>query len=115
MAYIIVGAFILFDLITGLIKAFKEKAYNSSVMREGLYHKAGSVLIVVFATMIDYGQTFLELGFQVPVTISACVYIVLMEIGSAYENICVINPDFSNDKLRSYFFKLSGNDKVEKE
>ena len=115
MVYIIVGCFILLDLITGLIKAFKEKSYSSTVMREGLYHKGGSIICIVLATLIDYGQHFLDFGFSVPLTIPICVYICLMEIGSIVENVSTINPELLSDKLKSYFFKLSGNDKVEKE
>lgn len=115
MAYIITACFILFDLITGLIKAFKEKAYSSSVMREGLFHKCGSLLCIAFGVMVDYAQQFLDIGVTVPVAVSVCAYIVLMEIGSIIENVCAINPEILNDKLKQYFFKLSGNDKQEQE
>ena len=109
MAYAITAGFILLDMVTGLVKAFKEKAYTSSVMREGLFHKCGSVLCVVFGVLIDYAQNFLELGVNVPVALSVCAYIVLMEIGSIIENVCVINPEIMPDKLKQYFTKLSGN------
>ena len=107
MAYIVTACFILLDMITGLIKAFKEKNYTSSIMREGLFHKAGSILIVAFGALVDYAQTFLDLGVTVPVAISLCVYICLMEIGSVIENVCTINPDLMPDKLKAYFQKLS--------
>ena len=83
MVYIIVGAFILLDLITGLIKAFKTKEYTSSIMREGLFHKVGSILVVSFGVLVDYAQAYLDLGVNVPIATSICVYIVLMEIGSS--------------------------------
>ena len=51
--YIIVAVFIILDIITGLLKAFKKKEYTSTLMREGLYHKCGSVLCVIFGTLID--------------------------------------------------------------
>ena len=107
MIYIITGSFILLDLITGLIKAFKEKSYTSSVMREGLFHKAGSILIVAFGCLVDYAQTFIDIGVTVPVTLSICGYIVLMEIGSIIENICIINPQILPDKIKMYFKKLT--------
>ena len=107
MAYAIVGIFILFDFITGLIKAFKNKEYTSTVMREGLYHKAGSVLVIGFGALVDYGQTFLDLGITIPVGLTLCAYIVLMEIGSIIENVCLINPKILPEKLKSYFKKLS--------
>ena len=107
MVYVMTGSFILLDMITGLIKAFKEKKYNSSVMREGLFHKAGSVLVIVFGCLVDYAQTFVDLGVTVPVALSLCGYIILMEIGSIIENIAVINPDILPDKIKAFFEKLS--------
>ena len=112
MVYLITAAFIALDMATGLVKAFKEKDYNSSVMREGLFHKCGSILCIVFGVLVDYAQLFLDLGVTVPVAAALCTYIVLMEIGSIIENVCAINPEFMNDKLKSYFKKLSShNDK----
>ena len=108
MVFVITGSFILLDLLTGIIKAFKEKSYTSTLMREGLFHKCGSILCVVFAVLVDYAQTLLELGVNIPVAIAVCSYIVLMEIGSIIENVCIINPQIMPDKLKSYFGKLSG-------
>ena len=80
MVYLITGCFILMDLVTGLIKAFKNKEYTSSIMREGLYHKAGSVLCVLFGVLVDHAQTIVDLGVTVPITLTICGYIILMEI-----------------------------------
>ena len=107
MVYVITGAFILLDMLTGLIKAFKTKSYTSSVMREGLFHKAGSIMIVVFGVLVDYAQTLIDLGVTVPIALSVCAYICLMEIGSTIENICEINPEILPEKLKAYFSKLS--------
>ena len=107
MVYVMTGAFILLDMITGLIKAIKEKNYTSTVMREGLFHKAGSILVIVFGCLVDYAQTFVDIGVTIPVATSLCAYIILMEIGSIIENVCVINPDILSDKIKGYFKKLS--------
>lgn len=115
MIYIITGAFIILDFITGLIKAFKNKEYNSSVMREGLFHKAGSVIVVAFGALVDYAQLFLDLGVTVPVAMSICIYICLMEIGSIIENLCLINPRIMPDKLQSFFSKLNNKEVENKE
>lgn len=112
MVYIITGAFILLDLITGLIKAFKEKNYTSSVMREGLFHKCGSIICVVFGALVDYAQGYVDIGINIPVAMSICAYICLMEIGSIIENVTTINPSIMPNKLKAYFKKLSeGEDK----
>ena len=106
MQYIVVMCFIALDFVTGLIKAMKNKTFNSSVMREGLYHKSGSLLGMLFGVLIDYGQTILELGFTAPVGVIICTYIVLMEIGSIFENVGEINPQILPDKLKKHFTKL---------
>lgn len=113
MVYLITGFFILFDMVTGLIKAFKEKKYTSSIMREGLFHKTASILCVVFGGVVDYAQTFIDIGVTIPITIPICVYIILMEVGSIIENICSINPEIMPKKLITYFSKLNGDDKNE--
>lgn len=107
MVYIITALFITLDLVTGLIKAFKEKSYSSTVMREGLYHKSGSILCMLFGVLVDYAQSFVDLGISIPVAVSISVYIVLMEIGSIVENVCEINPEIMPEKLKNYFIKLS--------
>ena len=107
MVYGLTGGFILLDMITGLIKAFKGKEYTSSVMREGLFHKCGSILCIIFGMLVDYSQTYIDLGVTIPVATTICAYICLMEIGSIIENICSINPEILPDKLKCYFKKLS--------
>jgi len=49
MVYLVTAGFIALDMLTGIVKAFKEKNFTSSVMREGLFHKCGSIITVVFA------------------------------------------------------------------
>lgn len=107
MVFVMTGAFILLDLLTGIVKAFKEKNWSSTVMREGLFHKIGSVLTVVFGIMVDYAQTFVDIGVTIPMASAICGYIILMEIGSIIENVCVINPEILPDKIKAYFEKLA--------
>ena len=107
MAFLITGIFIVFDLLTGLIKAFKEKNYTSSIMREGLFHKAGSILLVSLGALADYAQDYMDLGIDVPVCGTICVYVCLMELGSIVENIGKINPKLIPEKIKPYFLKLN--------
>jgi len=94
------------DFISGLIKAFKEKNYCSTIMRQGLYHKAGSILCIVFGALVDYAQQFIDIGVSLPIVEGFCAYIILMEVGSIIENVCKINPEILPEKLTQYFFKL---------
>lgn len=99
MIYAITLGFIVLDFATGLIKACKSSSFKSSAMREGLFHKMGEVLCVTLGVLIQYAEGYLNLGINLPVADATCAYIVLMEIGSALENICAINPELSAKKL----------------
>ena len=107
MVYLITALFMLLDVVTGLVRAFKEKIYTSTVMREGLYHKCGYILCIILATMVDYSQNYIDLGVNIPIFESICVYVVFNEIGSIIENLALINPELLPDKLKSYFGKLA--------
>lgn len=107
MYILLTGGFMLLDILTGLVKAFKEKKYTSTVMREGLFHKCALILCIVFGLLVDYAQEFMDLGVTAPITMVICVYICLMECGSIIENISGINHEIVPDKLKSYFAKLS--------
>ena len=108
MIYIVTGLFILLDIITGMWNAIKQKKFESSAMREGLFHKSGSVLCVVFGVLVDYAQSLFDIGVNVPVATMFCLYIISMEITSIIENICQINPEIAPDILKQYFKKLKG-------
>lgn len=99
LPYVIVMAFILVDVVSGVLAAVYEKALSSTVMREGLLRKAALVLILVVATLIDLGQGVLDLGFNVPFVPLASAYIALMEILSIFENACKMNADLADSKL----------------
>lgn len=107
MSYILTGAFMLMDIITGLVKAFKEKAYTSSIMREGLYHKCGYILCILLFYMVDYSQSYFDLGITFTTTPIVCTYIILNEIGSIIENIGKINEELLPEKIKEYFGKLT--------
>lgn len=106
--YLIVHAMIALDFVTGLIKSFKEKNYTSSIMREGLYHKCGSIICVWFGVLVDKANGLMDLGINVPISVAICTYITLMEVGSVIENIGKINPHIMPSKIAQYFDKLKG-------
>lgn len=110
MIYAITFGFIVLDFVTGLIKACKSSSFKSSMMREGLFHKMGEVLCVALGILVQCAEGYLNLGINLPVASAICTYIVLMEIGSAIENIGAINPDLVPAKLRK-IIGVGGNDK----
>lgn len=101
--YAITFAFICFDYITGLYKAGATRHFSSKIMRQGLWHKAGLVLMMCAGFLVDYAQRFADIGIDVPVGGGVCVYIILMELVSALENICEGNPEIMPDKLCQLF------------
>lgn len=90
---IAVLAFIGVDFLTGLISSLYTKAFQSSVMREGMYHKLGEILTVAFAIMVDYFAPMVNISLPFTFLNIVTAYIVIMEIGSIIENIKKFSPD----------------------
>lgn len=101
--YVIAFGFIVMDYMTGLLKAFATRAFESKIMRQGLFHKVALLLVMLLGWLVDYAQTVVDLGFAVPVGGALCVYIIMMELGSSLENICKMNPELMPDKLMELF------------
>ena len=100
---IIVSAFILLDIISGLIKALKKNEFKSSIMRQGLYSKVGSFLIIFLAYLSEYACNYLNLGFELPIVEAVEIYIIVMELGSILENVVAINPELDSNALLKIF------------
>ena len=106
MVFAVVCAFILLDFVTGTIAAIVCREWCSSVMREGLWHKTGSLLCMALAALSQYAAGIVDLGIEVPILPAVCSYICLMEIGSTIENLGKINPQIVPATLRKFFAKL---------
>lgn len=106
MQHLLVLGFIAIDFITGIIMAIKQGDFNSTKMREGLFHKFGSVLIIATSLLINYAQQHFNLGFSVDVNIAVECYIILMEITSIIENVGKINPNILPDKIKEILGKF---------
>ena len=111
---VIVLVFILLDVASGLLKAVATTGFDSSVMRQGFFHKLGELLSGVLCVVVD--ESLPSLGIPVDVNFSAmcCTYLVLMEIGSILENIGAVNPELRKP-LSKIFAKLKGSDTDETE
>lgn len=101
--YTAAAAFIAFDFVTGLYKAGANKCLSGRIMRQGLWHKAGLVLMMCAGFLVDYAQRFADIGVNVPVGGGVCIYIIMMELVSALENICEGNPEIMPDKICTLF------------
>ena len=93
-------AFIVLDVLSGIAKGAKLGQLSSSKMREGIWHKAGYVLIIALAVLIEVGS---KLGFTVPLVVPACVYIILSEVMSIFENATILNPEIGGSGLSKLF------------
>lgn len=102
-AFAITFVFIVFDFVSGLVKAFAKGKFTSTKMREGLFHKVSLILCIALGYLLDLSQGFLDLGVTVPVAAAICAYIAMMEVSSIIENLCEINPDLMPDKLIEIF------------
>lgn len=88
----IVLAFILGDLLTGLLAALKNKQFKSAIMREGLFNKVGELAALGLAVMCDEFAPFVNIELPADLVVVAASYLVLMEIGSILENIRKLFP-----------------------
>lgn len=99
-------ALILFDIVTGVIAAAKNKELSSSAMRNGLYNKMGEMLLLAFAVTCHFIlglEPFHEIGIPQEIACTVAVYIAGMEVLSVIENICKINPELPFTKLLMMF------------
>ncbi len=100
---IITAVMILLDVVVGFAGAVRTKDVQSSKLRDGLWHKAGFVGLIALAYVIQYAAQFVELGFEVPTVIAVCAYVILTEVVSVFENLCVLNPVLVNSPLGALF------------
>lgn len=92
--------FVAFDTISGLIKAFATNTFNSTKVKEGIFHKSALILIMVMSIVIDILSGFIpSMPFTVPLTQGCCLLIIGMECMSVLENVCAINPALKDSAL----------------
>lgn len=90
---IVTLVFILFDILTGFLKAAANHDIDSTALRKGLLHKLSEVVAIVFAFLCEYAVQYIHLGVEIPLVIAVCGYIIIMEIISVLENIVEVNPE----------------------
>lgn len=102
---IITLCFIMFDIVTGITKACYNKSLNSTLLREGLFHKLSEVLAIVGSWLLGYSVDYIHLGIDLPIVPVVGIYICIMELISIMENLATVNPTL--EKLfKPYFEKL---------
>lgn len=104
---IITCVFIIFDILTGIAGAIKKKALNSTALRKGLWHKSGFIGLILLAYILEVASLYIDLGFEIPSTVVICVYIIITECVSTFENLCILNPEITNSPLGQIFEHVS--------
>ena len=113
MYLIIVLGFMVFDVVTGLIKAGYNGNYNSAIMRQGGFHKSMEVMAMAVAYFVEYAVVYVNVGVDVPAVPAVTVYICIMELISILENICAVNPQMCA-LFKPYLDKLKGGNDASK-
>lgn len=102
---LIVFAFVLADVLTGVLNACLHGEFMSTKMRNGLIHKAGTLSMLLVAGLCDVAvaNSTTDLGIPFGVIDVFGVLIIAMELGSIWENCCEMNPDLKNLPFSSIF------------
>ena len=100
--------FIAADYLSGVVKAVKNKELCSTKMRLGLWHKVG----FIGAMALGYGCQLAVNYELLPTSFSAvfggvCVYVIITEAISIFENLCALSPELRDSPL-SALLKLKG-------
>ena len=109
VTFIIVGGFILFDVVSGILKAFATTGLNSTALRQGLYHKLSELLAVAGSALLEYACAYIQLGIDLPLLGIVSVYVCTMEIISILENLSTVNPQLA-ELFKPYLEKLKMKD-----
>lgn len=102
----------LLDVLFGLLNAvFIQHDFESEKMRHGIGHKCVSFGFMMVADVVD-GTLIggLDLGFTSPVLVAACIYLIIMEIGSLMEIFAEIRPEVRDTPLWQLFAGVHGGD-----
>ena len=98
----------LLDYLTGSWAALSHGEWDSSVARQGLWHKLGSIVAVLISALLDVslGVILPQLGIEyeyVILTPIVCLWYIITELGSMIENIDELGapvPDFLRDMIK---------------
>ena len=96
--------FMLLDMVSGIAAAFKNNEYSSKKVREGIFHKAGLIVVVLCAAAIELFVLHVpSIGISVPLLVPVCAIIALMEMSSIMENAVKMNPALEGNKVLGLF------------
>lgn len=85
--------FMTVDVLSGVLKALKNKELSSTKAREGMYKKASFILFVAFGYLADFAMAYVDMGFKFPAAVTISTLVILTEAISILENLGSINPE----------------------
>ena len=88
------------DYVTGTLAAMKKGEWDSQKAREGLWHKGGTILVVLAAALTDgaislilrSGIVEFPFNYSIALTVVALAWYTLTELGSMLENATQLTP-----------------------
>ena len=91
---VITCLFMVGDIVSGFIKAWRDHDIQSQALRRGLFHKVAFGGVIFLAKGLEWAADEIpEIQLNMPITSAICAYIILTEIVSILENLKAINPD----------------------
>ena len=111
---VVILSFILFDILTGFLKAFYKEGINSTILRKGLFHKLSEILAACGAILFEKGFSYFNINIEIPFLGAVCVYICIMEGVSILENLCEVNPALGK-LFKPYLEKLKDKENQDEE
>lgn len=106
LCFVIVLCMAIADVVTGLAYALFTHNFSSRIMREGGMHKFGELCLAAMSYGLEWVLTQIGIA-DVPIVQMVTVYCVIMEIGSIFENIKKLNPEYG-DFLDALWSKIRG-------
>lgn len=104
----------LIDTIIGVALAFKNNEFSTAKMREGIYHKATLIVIMLLGYICDTAMIHVpELNLPKLIMFSVCVVMFFMELASILENCVKMNPNLSDNAILKYFTSKVDNSRTE--
>lgn len=111
-----IGAMVV-DYITGSAAAMKAGNWASSVARDGIWHKAGEIVVVIVAALADSVLALvianipaIPIQYTVLLLPIVVVWYILTEIGSILENVAAMGSNVPSFLIK---FLASAKDKVD--
>lgn len=97
---------IILDITSGILKAIKNKEFNSTKLRKGGLNKVAELLVIVFGVVLTIALPRFNINIGFNVSYAICAYLFLMECTSIIENIGEINPNIIPPRISNFFKKL---------